>query len=147
MKKTLALMTVLSAFAAAPAFAEDVEFSATVASSCTIDNISNGTLAVNAAVDQLASGGTGDGSFDVTANATIFSLAVSNPTGWDAEPAGTPATTFSASATLAGNTATPGSAVAVPDTTTTGSVALTADADTGTFPNGSYTATVVITCS
>ncbi len=147
MKKTLALMTVLSAFAAAPAFAADVEFSANVASSCTIDNVSNGTLTANVAVDQLASGGAGDGSFDVTANASIFNLSVSNPTGWGASPAATPATTFSASATIGTATATPGSDISVPNGSSSGTVALTADADTGTFPNGAYEATVVVTCS
>jgi hypothetical protein len=146
MKKTLALLTVLSAFTASPAFAADVEFNGSVSSSCTIDNIVAGTLTANPGVTELASGASGAGSFDISANATIFTLSVSNPSGWDNEPGTTP-TTFAASADLAGNTATPGSSVVVPNGDTTGSVGLTATANSGTFPNGSYTATVTITCS
>ena len=147
MKKTLALMTVLSSIAATPALAADVEFNATVDSQCTIGGVVGGTLTANAAVDQLSSGATGAGTFDVTANATIFTLAVSDPTAWDLDPGSVPTTSFASSATLGTETATPSSPVNVPNGTTSGTVDLTASVDPGfTFPNGSYTATVVLTC-
>lgn len=146
MKKTLALMTVLSAFAATPAFAADVDFTANVNSQCTIDNVVAGSLTASVDVTTLASGSAGAGTFDISTNASIFTLAVSNPSGWTTEP-GTTATTFAASAILGAATATPGNDIAVPNGDTSGSVELTATADSGTFPNGSYAATVVITCS
>jgi len=146
MKKTLALLTVMSAFTAAPAFAEDVIFNGTVDSACTITVTSPGSLTANAAVTELASGAAGAGTFSITANASIFNLAVTDPTGWDAEPA-TTATTFASSAFLLGDEATEGSDISVPNGTTEGTVELTATATSGTFPNGTYTATVDIICS
>lgn len=146
MKKTLALLTVMSAFATAPAFAETVEFNGTVSSACTITGVNNGTLAANAAVNQLDSTLGTPGSFDIAANASIFTLAVSDPTGWDTSPTATPTTTFSATASIGTATATPTSSIAVPVGTNPGSVSLAAST-TGTFPNGPYTATVTITCS
>lgn len=148
MKKTLALLTVMSAFAATPAFAEDVIFNGTVESSCTIAVTSPGSLTANPAVNELASGSGGAGKFSITANATIFKLDVANPGSWDAQPAATP-TSFAASAFLDGFEATQGADVDVPNGTTDGTVELTATAvgATTTFPNGAYTATVEITCS
>lgn len=146
MKKTLALLTVLSAFTASPAFAETVIFNGTVDSTCTITGVNGGTLAANTTANELNSTLGGAGSFSIAANASIFTLAVSDPTGWDTSPTGTPATTFVASATLGTDTAFDSAPIAVPVGSTPGAVNLAATT-AGTFPNGSYTATVTITCS
>ena len=124
MKKTLALMTMMSAFAATPALAEDVPFSGTVSSTCTIDNINAGSLGVNGDASVLSSsmaGGT-PGSADVTANSNLFNLTVTDPTGWSSGTAAPAGSTFVSSTTFNGSTF-------------------------GAGANDSYTAIVQLTCS
>jgi hypothetical protein len=117
--------------------AANVEFSATVDNSCTIDNVTNGSLVQDAAGTTLSSTATGgaSGSVDVTATTTDFDVYADAPTAWDSEPASTPTTTFTASHD--GYTPTVGT---IPVT-----VDLEASAATS-FPTGSYSATVVVRC-
>lgn len=150
MKKTLALLTVMSAFAAAPAFAEDVEFTATVTSTCTIDNLNAGTLDVNGDASVLSSSiGTGSaGTADVTANSNLFTLTVSDPSAFEAgAPAVPTGTTWVSTTNFNGSDFGEGSAQVVPATNTQATVDLVVTAGSGSFANGSYTALVTLTCS
>lgn len=149
MKKTLALLTLMSAFATAPAFAEDVEFTANVSSSCGISVITNGTLGVNGDASVLSSTNVGgsSGVAEITANSNLFDLAVTDPTAFSAgsAPVGT---TFASSTDFNGGTILGGADASVPVGTTTATVDLTVDAGTGnSFANGSYTALVTLICS
>lgn len=149
MKKTLALLTVLAALAPASSFAADVEFTATVASTCTIDNLNAGSLAVNGDASVMAStlpGGT-PGTADVTANSNLFTLSISDPTSF-ATGSGPSGTTFASQTSFAGGTIAGGSSAAVPAGTTPAVVNLMVDAGPGnSFANGSYSALVTLTCS
>ncbi|MEM8540765.1 MAG: hypothetical protein AAGF25_07400 [Pseudomonadota bacterium] len=150
MKKTLALLTVMSAFAATPAFAADVEFTATVASTCTIDNLNAGSLGVNGDASVLSSTiGTGSsGTADVTANSNLFTLTVTDPSSFEAGAPAVPAgTTWVSSTDFNGSTFGEASPQVVPATTTQATVDLAVTAGSGSFANGSYTALVTLTCS
>ncbi|MGL4488508.1 MAG: hypothetical protein ACRCU5_03585 [Rhizobiaceae bacterium] len=119
----------------------NVQFGATVDNSCTIDNIVSGSLGDSAGLTVLSSANTGTGgaagSASVTTTSAAFAVSTDAPTAWDASPAGTPTTTFTSS--HSGWTA--GFVGSAPVT-----VNMAATASTGSFPSGSYTATVVLRC-
>lgn len=119
----------------------NVQFGATVNNSCTISNISAGSLGDSAGQTVLSSANTATGgaagSADVTTTSASFAVSTSAPTAWSASPAATPATSFTSS--VSGWTA---------GTVGTGAVAvnMAATATTGSFPSGAYTAVVILRC-
>ncbi|MDZ7824179.1 MAG: hypothetical protein U5K75_09195 [Ahrensia sp.] len=147
MKKTLALMTVLSAIAATPAFAADVEFNGTVATSCTLV-AAPGSLTQNANATVLASGTAGEGTVTVTTNSNNFGVTLGNAS-WTSTPSAySGTTTFVTTGQIGSATAVAsGTAMPVVDTNVI-KVNVTATKDGGgSFQDGAYTALVVATCS
>ncbi|MEO1702258.1 MAG: hypothetical protein AAFR71_09430 [Pseudomonadota bacterium] len=147
MKKLLASMAVAAVMAPASAFAVDVPFTATVASTCGIVVNTAGTLGANGDASVLSSANGSAAAATVTANALNFQLSVAAPTAWGTSPASTPSTTFDASMTFGGTTYSTSDTPSVPATATPVSVDMSATAATGSYPNGSYSANAVLTCS
>ncbi len=119
----------------------NVQFGATVNNSCTIDNIVSGSLGDSAGNTVLSSANTSSGgaagSADVTTTSAGFVVSTTAPTAWSASPVGTPATTFASSHSgwTAGTVGTANVAVN-----------MSATANSGSFPSGSYTAIVTLRC-
>lgn len=143
--KNFVKIAIAAAALAAPMQAQavtgNVQFGATVNNSCTISNIQAGSLGDSAGNTVLSSVNTGTGgaagTADVTTTSASFAVSTSAPIAWSASPALTPVTTFSSS--VAGWTA---------GTVGTGAVNvnMSATAAAGSFPSGSYTATVILRC-
>ena len=160
MKKTLALLTIMSAFTAAPAFAAtgDVIFSGRVDATCTITGITNGTMIPNATNDVLSSkagGSAVSGGAVVNVTGYNFNASVANPTDFTwadngtAGPGAAAPVTPSLAAEMTFDTVTYAAGVTAPLTNllTNVKVDLVATAAPNTsFTNGTYSATVVLTC-
>ncbi|MEO1745948.1 MAG: hypothetical protein AAFR13_05390 [Pseudomonadota bacterium] len=153
MKKLLIAMGVATVAMTSNAFAQDVQFNGTVATSCTIDNIVNGSLVAASSGNVLTSTTqpTDAGSADVTATGFGYDITATAPTAWEAASTGTTAAaSYDVDMSVGGGAAvnaatpvsvTPGSAVGV-------TVDLTATAAASTsFENGTYVAVVTLTCS
>ncbi|MEL6817674.1 MAG: hypothetical protein AAFP80_03415 [Pseudomonadota bacterium] len=147
MKKLLASMAVAAVLAPASAFAEDVPFTATVASTCGIVVNTAGTLGPNGDASVLSSANGTAAAATVTANALNFTLSVGAPSGWVTSPTGTPTTSFDAAMTFGGTTYSTSDTPSVPATATPVSVDMSATAASGSFPNGSYSTNATLTCS
>jgi hypothetical protein len=119
----------------------NVQFGATVNNSCTISNIVAGSLGDSAGQTVLSSANTATGgsagSADVITTSGAFAVSTTAPTAWSSSPAGTPATTFASS--HSGYTA---GFVGTSNVT----VNMSATANTGSFPSGTYVATVILRC-
>ncbi|MEO0544704.1 MAG: hypothetical protein AAFY99_12895 [Pseudomonadota bacterium] len=147
MKKLLALMGVAAAMAPVSAFAVDVPFTATVASTCSVVVDTAGTLGPNGDASVLSSANGSAAAATVTANALNFTLSVGAPSAWGTSPTGTPSTSFDAAMTFGGSTYSTSDTPAVPATSTPVSVDMSATAASGSFPNGNYAANATLTCS
>ncbi len=119
----------------------NVQFGATVNNSCTISNIVAGSLGDSAGQTVLSSANTATGgaagSADVTTTSSAFAVSTTAPTAWNTSPAGTPTTTFTSSHSGFVNGSVGTSNVAVN---------MSATAASGSFPTGSYVATVILRC-
>ncbi|WP_028034835.1 hypothetical protein [Chelativorans sp. J32] len=154
MKKAL-LAAALLVTAAAPAAAvtETMTFSGTVNPVCTITIDSPGVLVPDATLVQLSTrqvGGTA-GMATIQTTGSSFNVSTTAPSAFTSAPAGADANvTFAALYSATGATTLSDVPGATPSPlgqgTTTLNVNLTAMKSSGTFPDGEYSADLVVTC-
>ena len=157
MKKTLTLLTVMSSIAATPALAVEagVPFNGEVRATCTIDVTDSGSMASinNATVLSSKSGSAGLATITTTGH--NFEASVANPpdanfvqtigTGYNAGDATLVADMTVLDGASSGNyAATSTATLGAGDTNV--AVDLVATMSSGSFPNGDYVGTVVLTC-
>ncbi len=129
----------------------DVIFNGSILNTCTIDNITPGTLAAttsNTVLSSRTADGGSAGTAEVTANSDIFDVSVDAPTAFEAgAPAGASAN-FVADYTGSGATtiAQTSGATDLSEGQTDISVNLVATSTGGAFPTGAYQAIVVLRC-
>jgi len=154
MKKALLAATLLAA-AAAPAGAvtETMTFSGTIAPVCTITVDSPGVMAPDSALAELSTtqAGGSAGVATIQTSGTSFNVSTTAPSTFSTAPAGADANvTFASLYSATGATTLTDVAGATPSPlgqgTTTLNVDLTATKSSGTFPDGSYSADLVVTC-
>ena len=145
--------------ASSQAYAQDagnVIFGGDILNTCTISDISAGSLEAgsnNTVLSSKTAGGAAGGA-TITANSDIFNVSVTPPSAFSDDPGGVPATTFEADFNFVAGGATPVLAAASegPEDLTNGTTNVEVDlvASTtnvgDTFPTGAYEAIVVLTC-
>mgnify|MGYP000164287682 CR=1 FL=1 len=162
MRKVLPIALFCSLGAVSQANAETVEFTADVQASCTISNISNGSLVATLPDNLTSTGGGGvSASFNVTNNsASAFKVVIDDVTSFDTAPATVPTQiAFTTAPRISDGsnrdldnrtdltTSTEFSLDNEGEDTFTIDLTAFAQASGATFPVGNYVATTTVTCT
>lgn len=150
--KMLGVVAVILSPSAALAVDANVPFSGSVSSTCTIVVNSNGTIAPNATATVLGSklAGGAAGQATITTNDASFNVSVANPTDFSGPAVFTGTPTFLSEYALSGATGGSGDHTAATSLAlgvTNVDVDMTATLASGVYNTGSYSGTVVLTCS